>query len=297
MSDPVDISPLRIAVIGPGGIGSTFAFQLAQAGHDVTVVARGTRRQQLHRDRAIVRTTGERAGVQVADQLDISTEWDLVLVTVLTSDVEQLLPSLSACAARRIMFMFNTFEPLDHLRSAVGAERARFGFPSIVAGIEDGRLASNILSRGTTTVSDPGWAKVFSAAAIPSAAHPDMQSWLRTHAAFILPVLLTGAMAAQRGRGVDYADARRLARAMREGLRLVRDLGDAITPRPIALFAHLPIPFVAALLWSASRVEAFVATCAVAPKDEPNALIDEMNAVAQQPLPALTAIRPERTAR
>ena len=34
---------MKIAVLGPGGIGSTFAFKLAQAGHAVTVVARGKR--------------------------------------------------------------------------------------------------------------------------------------------------------------------------------------------------------------------------------------------------------------
>ena len=46
-------SPLRIAIIGIGGIGSTFAFQLVRAGHhEVTAVARpGSRRlEQLKRD-------------------------------------------------------------------------------------------------------------------------------------------------------------------------------------------------------------------------------------------------------
>jgi len=31
---------MQIAIIGPGGIGSTFAFRLSRAGHDVTVIAR-----------------------------------------------------------------------------------------------------------------------------------------------------------------------------------------------------------------------------------------------------------------
>ncbi|WP_437548032.1 2-dehydropantoate 2-reductase N-terminal domain-containing protein [Sorangium sp. So ce367] len=34
---------MRIAIIGPGAIGSTFAHALARAGHDVTVIARGQR--------------------------------------------------------------------------------------------------------------------------------------------------------------------------------------------------------------------------------------------------------------
>jgi 2-dehydropantoate 2-reductase len=34
---------MQIAIVGPGSIGSTFAFWLSEAGHDVTVIARGTR--------------------------------------------------------------------------------------------------------------------------------------------------------------------------------------------------------------------------------------------------------------
>jgi 2-dehydropantoate 2-reductase len=54
---------VRIAIIGPGGIGSTVAFQLSQAGHDVTVVGRqgGRRLEELKRNGAIVREDGDSA--------------------------------------------------------------------------------------------------------------------------------------------------------------------------------------------------------------------------------------------
>ena len=58
---------MKIAIIGLGGIGSTFAFQLAQAGHAVTVVARGKRLEQLQRDEALVSVTGKRAAVRVSN--------------------------------------------------------------------------------------------------------------------------------------------------------------------------------------------------------------------------------------
>src|SRR6201999_8239 len=50
---------MRIAIVGPGGIGSTFAFQLSEAGHDVTVIARSTRLEQLRHAGAIVTVEGE----------------------------------------------------------------------------------------------------------------------------------------------------------------------------------------------------------------------------------------------
>ncbi|MGV9819890.1 ketopantoate reductase family protein [Nocardia xishanensis] len=294
MSRPVAAAGLRIAVIGPGGIGSTFAFQLSRAGHDVTVVARRSRLERLRRDQAIVTTTGEKAAVRVAGELDTTTPWDLVLVTVLGSEVDVLLQRLADSAAHTVMFMFNIFESLDRFRDAVGPERTVFGFPSVVATIRDGELESRILGGGTpSTVSDERWAAVFSDAGIPSAAHPDMESWLRTHAAFVVPVLLAGQSAHRTGRGLDRREAAALARALREGLRLVRQLGSSITPSPMAVLGRLPISVVAALLWTATRLPVFVKTTSVAPTDELAALIDEMNSTAPQGTPALLAVRPE----
>src|SRR4051812_30790513 len=89
-------SPLSIAVIGAGRIGSAHAYQLRRIGHDVTVVARpGSRRlAQLERDRGIVLTTGERASVTVTDHLDEQAPFDLVIVTVLAHQAGAVLPAL-----------------------------------------------------------------------------------------------------------------------------------------------------------------------------------------------------------
>ncbi|MDT5065007.1 MAG: 2-dehydropantoate 2-reductase [Mycobacterium sp.] len=68
---------MQIAIIGPGGIGSTFAFQLSEAGHDVTVIARGTRLEQLRDTKAIVTVDSDRAAVHVSGDFDTTTDWDL----------------------------------------------------------------------------------------------------------------------------------------------------------------------------------------------------------------------------
>jgi 2-dehydropantoate 2-reductase len=286
---------MQIAIIGPGGIGSTFAFQLSTAGHDVTVVARGGRLEQLRRDAAIVTTDGERATVRVAGELDATTPWDLVLVTVLVSQVDALLPMLGGSNAKAVMFMFNTFGSLDRLRDAVGSERFAFGFPAIVASLRDGRLSSSILRRGmSTTVTDPVWAKVFNDAGIPATVHPDMESWLRTHAAVIVPLVIAAGIADGRGSGVSKGESVKLARAMDEGLRLVRHLGNSITPAPMAVVERMPVRALAALVWGLTRLGVFARTLAVAPADEPRMLIDEMSAAAPGRTPALQAVRPER---
>ncbi|MGI9169697.1 MAG: ketopantoate reductase family protein, partial [Caulobacteraceae bacterium] len=100
-------------MVGIGGIGSTFAWRLARAGHDVTAVARpgSPRLDQLRRDRGIEDSTGARAEMRVAETLDEAMAFDLVVVTTLAHQVEALLPALRRSQARSIHFMFNTFDP------------------------------------------------------------------------------------------------------------------------------------------------------------------------------------------
>lgn len=283
---------MKIAVIGLGGIGSTFAFWLARACHDVTVVARGKRLEQLERDHAIVMTSGERAAVRVSPALDTTTAWDLVLVTVLASQVDAVLPALTASAAKTVMFMFNTFEPLSRLRDAVGKERFAFGFPAILAHIEGGKLVSNVVKRGlVTTVTDPAWAAVFTDAGIPAVVHADMESWLRSHAVMVVPVMIASVIAHTRGSGVSWGEATNLARAMAEGFGLVRRLGNSITPAPAEVVSRMPTPLVASLLWTASRLDA-IRESGAAGYGEPRALIDAMSAAGAGETPALLAVRP-----
>jgi 2-dehydropantoate 2-reductase len=83
---------MRIAILGTGPIGSTFALHLARAGHDVTAIARGKRLEQLRADQGIVTVDGERAAVKVSPELDPAVPFDLVLVTVLATGVGAVLP-------------------------------------------------------------------------------------------------------------------------------------------------------------------------------------------------------------
>ncbi len=286
---------MKIAVVGPGAIGSAFAYRLARAGHDVTVVGRGERLAELERDGAIVLVEGERADVTATAKLDETAAWDLVLVTVHATQVDAVLPALGASHAKAVMFMFNTFEPLDRLRDAVGAARFAFGFPAIVATLREGKLEHTIATRGQiTTVGDAAWAKVFTDAGILTVVHGDMHSWLRSHAAFIVPVMGAAAFVAARGgAGISWSEARACARAGAEGYRLVRELGNAITPRPVAVLSRAPAPLLTVVLWALSR-SGMMRDLASHGNGELLALLDMMTAAALGKTPALEAIRPRR---
>jgi 2-dehydropantoate 2-reductase len=283
---------MHIAIIGLGAIGSTFALHLARAGHEVVVVARGQRLEQLQRDEAIVTTAGTRAAVRVSAALDTSIPFDLVLVTVLAHQVDAVLPTLAASAARTVMFMFNTFAPLAQFRDAVGAARFAFGFPSVLGTLEVGRLDAQVQRHGMlTTVTDDTWRSVFSDAGIPSVVHIDMESWLRTHAALVVPFMIATVLAYRRGAGLSWAEATQLARALDEGIALVRRLGNSITPAFAVVLSRLPLFGVAAIMWTATRVSALRRLGALGAR-EPLALIDAMDAMAPGQIPTLVAVRP-----
>jgi 2-dehydropantoate 2-reductase len=287
----------KIAIVGSGGIGSTFAVQLARAGHEVTVVARGKRLAQLQERAGVATADGDVVSVTLSEALDPAVPYDLVLVSVLAHQVAPLLSALTSSSARRIMFMFNTFEPLQPLQAAVGAERFAFGFPSIMAGIDaQGRLQSSIQSRGMlTTVTDQGLAEVFSAAGIPAVVSTQMESWLRCHAAVVVPFILASAKAQARHAGITWREAIELAQAIEEGFDLVRELGHAVTPRPVSVIDRLPASAKAAILWSATRSEP-IRTNGAAAVREAHHLIAAMLAAAPSALPLLERLRPAASA-
>src|SRR6478735_1354787 len=281
---------MDIAIVGPGAIGSTFAWQLARAGHDVTVVGRGARLADLEREQAIVRRDGQRTRVKVAASLDPVPAWDLVLVTVLAPQVDAVLPLLRASAARRVMFMFNTFEPLDRLERAVGPERFSFGFPQgvftlLIAGVIHPTI------RPGSTASDADLARLFSAAGIPTSVEPDMHSWLRSHAALVVPLMSAGVLAHARGAGVSLREAWQHAEAFPAGFAIVRAQKNPILPAPLAGLARLPRLIVASLLWLLSRTKMLRDLGALGTA-EPRMLIDQMSATLPALAAPLLAIRP-----
>lgn len=294
MAEP-EISPsLRIAVVGVGGIGSTFAFQLARQGkHDVTVVARpgSPRLRQLERDAAIVDVKGERAAVRVADALDEEVPYDLVIVTLLAHQVDAVLPALQRSRATVIQLMFNNFDP-ERLQDAIGAERCAFGMPFVQATVDgDGRLAATIGAGGQKTLMNrQQWVDVFTAAGLPAALEPDMLLWLRCHAPLCVAFESVSFAGVRRGGGASWETAMRLARGVHEGFALVRGLGYRIHPRGKRVLDTSPAWVVAAMLWFMSRIRSFRELLATG-AGECRALVDVMVAAAPRAKPPVTAAR------
>lgn len=287
-------SSLRIAVIGVGKIGSTFAFQLARAGnHDVTVVARpgSARLQQLQRDNGILNVKGERASVRVTDTLDRQTPYDLVIVTLLAHQVDAVLPTLQASAAKCIQFTLVTFE-LQRLQDAIGVERCAFGMPGVQALFDkDGKLKATIgAASQKTKLSQQRWVDLFNAAGLPAVLEPDMPLWLRCHVPLCVAFESVSVAGKRRQGGASWGEALVLARGVDESFALLKGLGYRIYPRSKARINGAPTWVVAAMLWMMSRIRSLRELLATG-KDECRALVDVMVAAAPGARPPVRVLK------
>jgi len=283
---------MKIILIGAGRIGSAVAFCLGKAGHDVTVVARGVRFDALNRDGAIITVDGQSVPVKVVSTLDLATSIDLAIVTVPEHQVAPLLPALAASRANTILLMFNTFQGTEPYRTIVGPERFAFGFPNMSAYLVDQRLRFRVDGPGmVTTMSSPILAKLFEEAAMPSEVEDDMDAFLRSHVALVVPLFLAALLTWRRPTQLTWSEATQLDAAWTEGFDLVRSLGHTPKPRLLATLLRMPSFARTGLLWLLSRsrpvkdLGEFGAT-------ETRALIDGMATAAPGKTPHLLALRP-----
>ena len=283
-------SPLSIAVIGVGGIGSTFAHYLARAGHDVTVVARpgSPRLRQLQRDKGVVVKDGARPAMRVADQLDEQTPYDLVLVTTLAHQLDAVLPALQRSQARWIQFMFNTFDP-ERARDAVGAPRCSFGMPFVAGKLDsDGRLNATINPGQKTLHGDRRWMELFADAGLPSAFEANMPLWLRCHVPMCIAMESICATGQRRGAGASWAEAMVVARGVHASYAVIKSLGYRVYPSGKSALNASPAVLIAGGLWFLSRITAFRELLATG-ANECRVLIDVVAAAAAGATPAAVA--------
>lgn len=136
-------APLKIAILGAGGVGGYFGGMLARAGADVVFLARGTHLMALRRDGLRVDSVDgdftvspvrAAATVEEAHAL-LSGPPDVALVCVKTFHLAGALEKLATLAGPEtvIIPMLNGVEAADQIARAVGAQRVAAGTCRIVA--------------------------------------------------------------------------------------------------------------------------------------------------------------------
>jgi 2-dehydropantoate 2-reductase len=193
---------MKLLVYGAGVTGSLFAARLHEAGQDVSLLARGGRLTALRR-RGVQLAEGDspaarRVPVPVVEHP--VGEYDLVAVLVRTHQADAVLESLAGLEGD-VLFMLNWAAGPEPLGRVIGRERVLLGFPT-VAGTMDGdvvryRRANFLTRRFPMPIGEPDGratprleriVREFRTAGITAKAEPQMDAWLKTHAAFVVPL-------------------------------------------------------------------------------------------------------------
>ena len=249
---------MRILIYGAGNMGCLYAAKLTQGGQDVTILARGEGYNAL-RDQGITLehgVSGERTTtpVSVIDRLDPGDAYDLVLVILPKPAIAEVLPVLAANKRTpSVMFFGNNAAGPEPMISALGRKRVLLGFPGAAAIPHDGAIRYVVTSRQEqpTTIGelDGGRSEriatigsALEGAGFPASICANMDAWLKTHVAKILPT--AGALFYAGGHAEQLATnheaLRLMVRAIREGLEVLRANGIPITPSNHRVLQWLP---------------------------------------------------------
>jgi 2-dehydropantoate 2-reductase len=306
--------PQNILVYGAGVLGSLYAARLQEAGHNVSLLARGQRLADL-REYGIVledEATGQRttARVNVTEQLMPDETYDLVIVVMRKNQVSAVLPALAANRhTPNVLFLINNAAGPDEYIRALGRERVLLGFVGaggtreghVVRYVSAGKAQPTTLGEvdGRITPRLKQVAQTLQSARFAVSFSDNMDAWLKTHVAVVSPLANAVYMAG----GDNYRLARTrdglvlCIRAVREGFRVLRTLNIPITPGMLRILEWLPEPLLVAVLhrrFPTRQVELAVARHANAARDEMQQLADEFRVLAEAasiPTPAIDRLR------
>ncbi|MFF2727189.1 ketopantoate reductase family protein [Streptomyces sp. NPDC058008] len=243
---------MRLLVYGAGVLGSLFAAHLHEAGHDVALLARGERLAALRRHGVQLAEAGSpvvrRVPVPVVEHP--ADGYDLIAVLVRTHQVDAVLESLAGLDGD-VLFLLNWAAGPEPLGAVIGHERVLLGFGA-TGGTMDGDVvrhrAADFMTRrvampigepdGRTTPRLERIVRTFRTAGMNARPEPKMDAWLKTHAAFEVPL---GQAVRTAGGPVALADD---PDAVRDMLHLMRQnlaaMPTPLVPRGFAALRTLP---------------------------------------------------------
>jgi ketopantoate reductase len=265
---------MKILIYGAGVIGTTYGWQLAQAGQDVTLLVRPGKsalvaggipihcRDERSKPAQQVETTFQPKVVEAFSPQD---GFDLIVVCVKSNQVAGTLAALAECAGKAdILFFQNNWWGEEKMRAILRPGSYFFGFSRIVGGWRKGLAVESIIfdAPGMSTMLGEADGRasarvtavqgILQAARLKPELHRDILGWLQFHYVEYLgatgAILEAGSVDAFAG---NPAAVRKSILATREALAVCRARGAAAGSAPFNLrLFGLPLPL---LVWIASK--------------------------------------------
>lgn len=203
---------MKILMFGAGVIGTTYAWQLSNAGHDLSLFVRKGRGEEIEKDGIRIRCQDERNKKSepfesiyrpaVVDELNAEDNYDLIIVSVRAHQLEAVLPALAKGSEKAdILFFGNNWWGEEKIRRFLPPEKFFFGFSRLVGGWRAGNqveciffdnpeLVTMIGERGCqVTPRLQNLQDVFEQANLKPVISHDILSWLAIHYVEFLGVI------------------------------------------------------------------------------------------------------------
>ena len=249
---------MRILIYGAGVIGSLYGALLAEAGHDVSVYARGLRLESLKRDGLQYKYKGKikTAPIKVLSTIEPDDRYDFIFLTVRENQLHTALEELRQNSSPTVVTMVNSLETYDRWEAICGAGRIIPAFPGAGGGFDGSVLDAALTPRfiqpttfGKTDGRERALARVFRRAKIPYQIVADMHAWQLCHLAMVVPIADAYYEADDpENAGRDAALMRKTAKQIRDNLGAIAARKIRLSPGKMQAFRLLPVPLVGFVL-------------------------------------------------
>ena len=250
---------MKVLVIGAGVLGSLYAGRFQASGHEVVLLARGERLEQIRSQglNLVDHKSGSSSVtmIQVVDRISQNENFELAIVFVRKNQLHDLIPTMASSKnIPNILFLVNNVSGIEEYCQAIGKERVLLGFPG-AGGYRDpsGKVTYRILPAilqatqigeldDATSPRLLKIAEMFRESGFPTEIQKNMDAWLKTHVALVSPI--ANAIYLADGDVYRLAETRdgmiMMIRAIREGFHVLEHLAVPIVPRRLKILRYIP---------------------------------------------------------
>ncbi len=242
---------MNILIFGSGVIGTTYAWQLHEAGHQVSMLVRKLRMVRYSHSGVPITYTDMRSGKKsygqtvfrpkIVDKLEPSQAFDLIIVTVRSHQLGDVVPYIAKFGGNaHILFLGNLWDEIKLIRKHLPGGRYFFAYPGIVTGGHlDNGINTYLFRNDYTWIGEPGGRKTdrllatltkFEEAGLRPRPCSKIEDLLRTR--YMMDALLPGLLS-KAGSSRLFAKNNTLIKqyimALKEGVRVCKKLGVNVT--------------------------------------------------------------------
>ena len=247
----------KMLFFGAGVIGSLYAGKMALSGHDVTILARGRRLEELKEQGLTLSSEKfgkEKPEISVISELKNNDIYDYVFVTLRNDHINDALPVLGQNQSENFVFMVNTANGYADWIKHLGKEKVIAAFPGAGGKIETGtvhyRLTQKIIQPTTIGETDGKDSRrlkelktILRQAGFLTVISKNMDSWQKSHVAMVCA--LAYGMYFDGGNNYTFAKNKKaitlMCRSLKENFVFLNHSKYGIEPFRLNVFRGLPI--------------------------------------------------------